>query len=104
LFVFVCSIVIREELSPVTATTSGRFVLHFSLTVVVLFPDNTTDKVLLQVVVTSDGGKGACNDTTWWHNQTDKDWVLCSEKDRPKACEEQCGVGTGRGIPVGEGP
>jgi hypothetical protein len=78
-------------------------VLHFSLTIVVLFPGNKSDKVLMQVDVTSDAGKGTCNETTWWQNQTDKDWILCSEKDKPKACEELCGVGTGRAIPVIEG-
>jgi hypothetical protein len=81
----------------------GHLAFHFSLTIVVLFPDNMSDTVLMQVYVTSETGKGACNETTWWQNQTDKDWILCSEKDKPKACEDLCGVGTGRAIPVVEG-
>jgi hypothetical protein len=93
----------KKAQSSITSATHGHLVLRFSLTIIVLFPDKKSDKVLMQVDVTSEGGKGACNETTWWQNQTDKDWILCSEKDKPKACEKQCGVGTGRGIPIIEG-
>jgi hypothetical protein len=62
-----------------------------------------SDKVLLKVDVTNEGANGACNEITFWQNKTDYDWILCSEKDRPKACEDLCGIGTGRGIPVTEG-
>jgi len=75
-------------------------VFHFSLTVVVTFSRNKYDKVVIRVDVTSEGTEGACNDTTWWQKRTDNDWTLCSEKVKPDACEELCGVGTGRAIPV----
>jgi hypothetical protein len=75
-------------------------VLYFSLTIVVTFAKNEYDEVLIKVDVTSEGTEGACKDTTWWQNRTDVDWTLCSEKLRPEACEELCGVGTGRAIPV----
>jgi len=61
---------------------------------------NEYDKVLIRVDVTSEGAEGACNDTTWWQKRTDVDWTLCSEKVKPETCEELCGVGTGRAIPV----
>ena len=61
---------------------------------------NESDEVLIMVDVTSEGAEGACNDTMWWQKRTDVDWPLCSEKVKPEACEELCGVGTGRAIPV----
>jgi hypothetical protein len=76
---------------------------YFSLTIVVTFSKNESDKVLITVDVTSEGAREACNDTTWWQHRTDDDWTLCSEKDKPKSCEELCGVGTGRAIPVMDG-
>jgi hypothetical protein len=75
-------------------------VFYFSLTIVVTFAKNEYDKVEIRVDVTSEGTEGACNDTTWWQKRTDVDWTLCSEKVKPDACEELCGVGTGRAIPV----
>lgn len=62
-----------------------------------------SDKVLMKVDITSEGETGACNDTTFWQNKTDDDWILCSEKDKSKTCEDLCGIGTGRGIAVTEG-
>jgi hypothetical protein len=73
---------------------------HFGLTIVVTFSKNKSDKVNITVDVTIEGAEGACNDATWWQNQTDVDWTLCSEKDEPETCEALCGVGTGRAIPV----
>ena len=61
---------------------------------------NVHYKVLIMVDVTSEGAEGACNDTMWWQKRTDVDWNLCAEKDDPESCEELCGVGTGRAIPV----
>jgi hypothetical protein len=78
-------------------------VIHFSLTINVAFPENWTDQVFLRVDITSEGAIGACNETTFWQNKTDNNWALCSEKDKHKACEELCGIGTGRGIPVTKG-
>ena len=72
---------------------------YFSLTIVVQFV-NVYYKVLISVDVTSEGAESACNDTTWWQKGTDIDWILCSEKDDPETCEELCGFGTGRAIPV----
>ncbi|KDR18227.1 Proto-oncogene tyrosine-protein kinase receptor ret [Zootermopsis nevadensis] len=74
-----------------------------NLTITVTFPDNMSDKVLMKVDITSEGETGACNDTTFWQNKTDDDWILCSEKDKSKTCEDLCGIGTGRGIAVTEG-
>jgi hypothetical protein len=75
-------------------------VFYFSLTIVVTFAKNDSDEVLIRVDVSSEGAGGVCNDTTWWQKRTDFDWILCSEKVKPEACEELCGVGTGRAIPV----
>jgi hypothetical protein len=91
------------ETSPYTLATYDHSVFHFSLTIIVTFPDNTSDKVFMKVDITSEGATGACNETTWWQNRTDNDWSLCSEKDRQKPCEDLCGVGTGKGIPITEG-
>jgi hypothetical protein len=74
-------------------------VFYFSLTIVVNFSRIVYDEVLIRVDVSSEGGEGACNDTTWWRKRTDFEWNLCSERDKPKTCEELCAVGTGRAIP-----
>jgi len=66
----------------------------------VTFANDKYYKVPIRVDVTSEGAEGACNDTMWWQKRTDVDWPLCSEKVKPEACEELCGVGTGRAIPV----
>jgi hypothetical protein len=55
-------------------------------------------KVLIRVDVASEGAEDACNDTPWWLRW--KDVIVCSEKDEPETCEELCGIGTGRAIPV----
>jgi hypothetical protein len=83
--------------------THGSLVLYFSLTIVVTFSKHESEKVLMTVDVTSEGAEGACNDPTWWQNRTDNDWTLCSEQLKPESCEELCGVGTGRAIPVIDG-
>ena len=64
------------------------------------FSKKMSDNVRIKVDVRSEGAEGACNDTTRWEKRTDVDWTLCSEKDKPETCEELCGVGTGRAIPV----
>jgi hypothetical protein len=73
---------------------------YFSLTIVVNFTEKEYDKVLMRVDITSEGAEGACNNITWWHTQTDHNWTLCSVQDKPETCEQLCGVGTGRAIPV----
>jgi hypothetical protein len=73
---------------------------YFSLTIVVTFAEKEYEKVLMRVDITSEEAEGACNNTTWWHNQTDDNWALCSTQKQPETCEQLCGVGTGRAIPV----
>jgi hypothetical protein len=80
----------------------GSLVFYFSLTVVVTFSKNDSDKVLITVDVTEEAD-GACNNITLWHNRTDVEWTLCSEKYKPESCEKLCGVGTGRASPVTDG-
>jgi len=80
--------------------THGSLALYFSLTIVVIFSRNKSDKVKIRVDVRNEGAEGACNDTTLWRKRTDVDWPLCSEKVKPETCEELCGAGTGRAIPV----
>ena len=75
-------------------------VFYFSLTIVVTFSRIESDRVLIMVDVSSEGAEDACNHTLLWRNGADFEWKLCSEKDKPETCEELCGVGTGRAIPV----
>jgi hypothetical protein len=75
-------------------------VFYFSLTIVVNFSRNMYDKVEIRVDVRNEEAEGACKDTKWWQNWTDVVWTPCSEKGKRETCEELCGVGTGRAIPV----